>query len=121
MTVKISDSDYPIEYDPPKIVRGADWIGWAFDLMEDDNVTPINTTSYTAQMIIMESWNGETYKTLSIGSGITMTALSGLFNISLSKTDIDDLNFRTAVYKLIVTDDNGGMTPYFMGKLEIIG
>jgi hypothetical protein len=121
MTVKITDEDYPIQFDPPVIVRGADWIGFSFQHMEDDNVTPIDTTDYTAEMIIKESWNGETYKTLTIGDGITMTAAQGLFNISLDKTDIDALDFSKAVYKLLVTDDSGGITPYFMGNIEIVG
>ena len=121
MTVTITDEDYPIPFDPPVIIRGADWIGFAFQHMEDDNVTPIDTTGYTAEMIIMESWNGETYKTLAIGDGITMTAAQGLFNVTMSKTTIDTLDFRKAVYKLIVTDDSAGKTCYFMGNLEIVG
>lgn len=121
MTVKITDEDYPIQFDPPVIVRGADWIGFAIQHMEDDNVTPIDTTGYTASLIIAESWNAEAYLTLSIGSGITMTAASGLFNISMTKAVVDGLDFRTAVYKLIITDAGGGITPYLMGKLEIVG
>lgn len=121
MTTKITDEDYPISYDPPVIVRGADWIGFAFQHMEDDNVTPIDTTGYTAEMIISESENGEVYTTLSIGSGITMTAASGLFNISLTSTAIALLDFRTAVYKLIVTDSGGSKTAYFMGNLLVKG
>jgi len=121
MTVKTTDEDYPIAFDPPIIVRGADWIGFSFQHMEDDNVTPIDTTGYTAEMVIKESWNGETYKTLTIGDGITMTAAQGLFNVALNKAAIDLLDFSKGVYKLIVTDDNAGITPYFMGNIEIIG
>ena len=121
MTVRITDEDYPYKYDPPVIVRGADWIGFSFQHMEDDNVTPIDTTDYTAEMIIMESWNGGQYKALTIGDGITMTAAQGLFNVAMSKTTIDTLDFRKAVYKLIVTDDNAGKTCYFMGNVEIVG
>ncbi len=117
----ITEEDYPIHYDPPVIVRGADWIGWAFQQMEDDNVTPIDTTGYTASMIIKESWNGDTYKTLTIGDGITMTASTGLFNITMSKATVDTLDFSTAVYKLVVVDDNDGETCYFMGNLRMVG
>lgn len=121
MTVKITDEDYPISFDPPVITRGADWVGFAFQHMEDDNVTPIDTTGYTAEMVIMESWNGELYKTLSIGSGITMTAAQGLFNVTMSKEDVDALDFSKAVYKLIITDSGAHKTCYFMGNIEIIG
>jgi len=121
MTVKITEEDYPILFDPPVIVRGADWIGFAFQHMQDDNATPIDTTGYTAEMIIKESWNAETYKTLTIGDGITMTAAQGLFNVTMSKATIDTLDFRKAVYKLVVTDSSAGQTCYFMGNLEIVG
>ena len=121
MTVQIFDEDYPISFDPPVVIRGADWIGFAFQHMEDDNVTPIDTTGYTAEMVIKESWNGETYKTLTIGDGITMTAAQGLFNVSMSKATIDTLDFKSGVYKLIVTDSSNSPTCYFMGTIEIIG
>jgi len=121
MTVKITDEDYPIRFDPPVIVRGADWIGFAFQHMEDDNVTPIDTTGYTAEMLIMESWNGELYKTLTTASGIVMTAATGMFNVAMDKAAVATLDFSRAVYKLIVTDDNGNITPYFMGTIEVIG
>jgi hypothetical protein len=115
---KITDETYPVNYDPPPMVRGADW-HWAFQFMEDDNVTPIDTTGYTCSMVIRESENGETYATLSIGSGITMTAASGLFNIDLDDSVVDAYDWRTAEYKLIVTDDSGGKTPLFVGRLRI--
>lgn len=121
MTVQIIDEDYPIPFDPPVIIRDADWIGFAFQHMEDDNVTPIDTTGYTAEMVIKDSWNGETYKTLTIGDGITMTAAQGLFNVVMSKEDIDALDFSKAVYKLVITDSSDNKTCYFMGNIEIVG
>lgn len=121
MTTKISDEDYPIQYDPPAMIRGADWIGFAFQHMEDDNVTPIDTTGYTAEMIISAAENGEVYKTLTIGDGISMTAATGLFNVTMSNADIAALDFRTAIYKIIITDSSANKTCYFMGKLLVKG
>lgn len=117
----ITDEQYPVTYDPPIIVKGADWIGTAFQLMQDDNITPLDTTGYTAEFIIYSSENGETYTTLTVGSGITHTPAQGLFNIVLTESTIDALDFKTANYKFIVTDSGGGSTPFFMGRLKIVG
>lgn len=123
MTTRIEDEEYPIEHDMPSMVRGSDWIGFAFQIMEDDNVTPKNTTGYDAEMIITEEgWNAATpYATLTVGSGITHTASQGLFNFSIAKATIDTFDWRTAVYKINITDSGGGITPYFMGRMFIKG
>jgi len=121
MSTRITEEDFPINFDPGVIVRGADWPGFAFQLVEDDNVTPLDTTGYTVSMPVSASENGEVYTTLSIGSGITMTAASGLFAVNLTDTAVDAFNFRTAIYKLIVTDAGGIKTCYFMGKLLVKG
>lgn len=118
----IRDEEYPVTYDPPVIVRGADWIGTSFQLMEDDNITPKNTTGYTAEFIIYSSENGETYTTLTIaGGGIEHTPAQGLFNIVLTEAVIDTLDFKTANYKFIVTDSSDSPTCFFMGRLKVIG
>ncbi len=121
MTTTITDEDYPVRFDPPVITRGADWMGFSFQHLEDDNVTPIDITGYTAEMVIKDSWEGVTYRTLINGSGITMTASTGIFSVSLAEADVAALEFKSAVYKLIVTDASGNVTPYFTGKLEVIG
>lgn len=119
---RITDEDFPVNYDPPVIVKGADWIGTAFQLMEDDNITPKDTTDYTAEFIIYSSENGEVYSTLTIAGGnIAHTPAQGLFNISLAETDIDALDFKSANYKFIVTDTNSSPTCFFMGRLKVIG
>lgn len=122
MTTRIEDEEFPVEHDMPPIVRGSDWIGFSFQEMEDDNVTPRDTTGYDAEMIIAEEgWNGSIYKTLTVGAGITHTASQGLFNFELSKADIDLFDWRTAVYKIIITDSGGGLTAYFMGRMFVKG
>lgn len=122
--VKITNEDYPVILkegtDLPYLVRGANW-HWAFQLMEDDNVTPIDTTGYTCTITIYESENGKEYGTLTIGSGITMTAASGLFNVDIDDSVVDAYPFRNAKIKVIVTDDLGDKVPFFLGKLEFAG
>lgn len=122
--VKITNEDYPVILkegtDLPYLVRGANW-HWAFQLMEDDNVTPIDTTGYTCTITIYESENGKEYGTLTIGSGITMTAASGLFNVDIDDSVVDTYPFRNAKIKVIVTDDLGDKVPFFLGKLEFAG
>ena len=121
---KITDELYPVMLkegvDLPYLVRGADW-HWAFQLMEDDNVTPIDTTDYTCTIEIKESVNGEPYATLTNGSGVTMTAASGLFNVDISDTAVDAYPFKTAIFKVILTDDTGDKVPFFLGTLKFVG
>lgn len=122
MTTRIEDEEYPVNHDLPTMIRGSDWIGFAFQIMEDDNVTPKNTAGYSAEMVIAEEgWNGNTYGTLTVGDGVTHTASQGLFNFSRAQANVDAYKFRTAVYKIFVTDSGGGVTPYFMGRIFIEG
>lgn len=116
---KITEENYPVVYDLPDMVHGADW-HWAFQLMDDDNVNPIDTTGYACTMEIKAGQNGEVYDTLSIGDGITMTAATGLFNFELSASTVDSYDWSDAVYKIIVTDDTGGKTPLFIGSLKFV-
>ncbi len=122
MTTRIEDEEYPVRHDLPPMIRGSDWIGFSFQIMEDDNVTPKDTTGYSAEMVIAEEgWNGNVYDTLTVGDGITHTSSQGLINFSIAQATVDAYKFRTAVYKILVTDDNGGITPYFMGRMFIEG
>lgn len=123
MTSKITDEKYPIHIkqdDLQELVHGADW-GWSFQLMENDNVTPIDTTGYACVMEIREGENGELYDSLSIGDGITMTAASGLFNIRIDDSVVDTYTWRTATFKVIITDTSSNKTPFFIGKLTFAG
>jgi hypothetical protein len=121
MTNIITDEAYPVHYDPPPMVRGADWQALAFQLMENDGVTPKDVTDYTAALTLMADWNGEVYDTLIIGDGITLTAASGLFNISRTKEDIDAYDFQRAVYKFIVTNSSGDREGWFIGTVQVVG
>ena len=114
MTVGIS-GELPFRRDW-KMKRGADW-GRAIKLREDDGVTVINTTSYSMTMTIRAGANGETYATLTIGSGITNTAAEGLFTLGLSAAAVDALDFATAEYEIQITDAGGGKFVAFVGEL----
>lgn len=122
--IKITDENYPVmlkdETDLPLLVRGAHW-HWAFQLMEDDAVTPKDTTNYTCTVTIYESENGATYSTLTNGSGVTMTAAIGKFNVDISDTTVDTYPFKTAKFKVVLTDDTGNKTALFMGALRFAG
>lgn len=119
---KTTDEKYPVrlnESDLDELVHGADW-GWGFQLMQDDNVTPVDTTGYTCEIQIRESENGELYDTLTIGSGITMTAASGLFNVRIDDSQVDTYKWSTAVFKVIVTDSSSNKKPFFIGRLRFV-
>ncbi len=118
-SVKIKDEQFPVRLtkdDLRELVHGTDW-HWSFQLMEDDNITPIDTTNWVCTIYLLESENGETYDTLTNGDGITMTAAQGLFVVDISDTTVDTYNFRSCIFKVIMTDDTGDKTPYFLGKL----
>lgn len=122
--VKITEEMYPVllkeGIDLPYLVRGANW-HWAFQLMEDDNVTPLDTTGWVCTITIKESENGRNYATLTNGSGVTMTAATGLFNVDIDDSVVDTYPFKTAVFKVIMTDDTGDKAPYFLGTLKFAG
>lgn len=103
-----------IEFDP--LVHRADW-HFAFQLMDDD-VNPSNTSGYTCAITISAGQNGEVYDELSIGDGITMTAATGLFAVDLDDEVVDTYDWQTAEFLVIVTDNLGGKTPYFLGQLK---
>lgn len=118
---KTTDEKYPVRIaddELDEMVHGADW-GWAFQLMQDDNVNPIDTTGYTCEIQFRESENGELYDTLTIGDGITMTAASGLFNILIDDSVIDTYTFSTAVFKVIVNDGTN-KKPFFIGRVRFV-
>lgn len=117
MAFKITEEVFPVRYDLPPMTHKADW-HWAFQMFDDDGVTPQNTTGYTCTMYFRQSVNGEVYATLTIGSGITMTAGSGLFNVDLDKIVIDMYDFQEAEYLVIVTTNTNDDMPMFFGKVR---
>ena len=119
-TVTTEESRYPVYLRPEdfdELVHGADW-HWAFQLFEDDGVTPKDITSWSCDIYLLESENGEEYAHLTTSSGITITTASGLINVDISDTTIDTYNFRSCVFKVIVKDDTGDKKPYFIGRLS---
>lgn len=119
-TYRIEEEQLPVRYDPPKLMKGADWLGFSVQIMQDDGINPQDTTDYTCEIIVQSGQNGETYATLSIGSGITHTAANGLFAVYLDDSVVAGYDWKTADYKMIVTTDAGKKIPYFYGKLGFI-
>jgi len=113
-----------IRTEPPikrdwRMKKGADWHR-TIKLKESDGVTAKNTTGYTMTMTIKSAPNGETFATLSIGSGITHTPSAGQFNIDVTAAMIDTWDFATGVYEVQITDAGGGKTIPFMGEMVLI-
>jgi hypothetical protein len=101
------------------LVQGGDWHE-TINLFEDDQVTPKDTTGYTAEMTIFSSPNGETYDTLTIANGkITHTPASGQFNLDLTAAQIAEYDFTSAQRKFIITTDTGGKVPLIIGSVQV--
>jgi hypothetical protein len=111
-------AEAPIQRDW-KMKKGADWHR-TIKLKESDGVTAKNTTGYSMSMTIKAAPNGETYATLSVGSGITHTPSAGQFNLDLTAAVIDGYDFASAIYEIIITDASGGKTIPFMGEIVLI-
>ncbi len=121
-TIKTTDEKFPVrltDTDLNELVHGADW-HWSFQLFEDDGVTPVDTTSWTCNIYLLESENGKEYDHFTTSDGITMTAASGLFALDISDTLMDTYDFQSCVFKVIVTDDTGDKVPYFIGRLNFV-
>lgn len=118
-SLRITDEQYPVNVEFPPFVQGGDWY-WSIQLMQDDNVTPINTTGYAMEFEIRNGQNGEVYDLLTIGDGIVMTAASGLFTVGIPAVVINSYDWSSAKAKVIVTDNLGNKTPYFIGDLKFV-
>lgn len=98
--------------------RGADFHR-TIKLKESDGVTVKVTTDYSMTMTIKSAQNGETYATLTVGSGITHTPSAGQFNIDIVAATIDGYDFATALYEVQITDASGGKDIPFMGEIVL--
>lgn len=98
--------------------RGMDW-NWTLKLRENDSVTPKDTTGYTATMTIRDA-GGEIYKALTIGDGITHTPGIGQLNIRIPYTDINEFEFSSAEYDLIIVNTLDAHWCPFHGNIKVI-
>lgn len=99
--------------------RGADW-NTTIKLRENDGVTVKNTTDYTMTMTIKSSSNGDVFDELTIDDGITHTPASGQFNLKVPYSDVNEYQFTSAIYDLIVVNADGDHVCYFHGNVKVI-
>ena len=98
--------------------RGMDW-NWTIRLLENDGVTAINTTGYTATFTI-KAPGGAVYDTLVIDNGITHTPVNGQFNIGRAYTTIDGYEFSSAEYDLIFVNTLSKHWCAFYGNIKVM-
>jgi len=102
----------------PVLTPGTDW-KWSF-YYTDDNALPVNTTGYTAKMDIREYGpNGNLIKTLTTTSGITMTPTNGQFDVAFLAADTANIAVDVVVFDIFVTDNAGGVEPWYCGTIPI--
>ena len=100
--------------------QGSDWHA-TIKLKEDDRITAKDTTDYAMTMTIKSAPNGETYDTLTIGTGmIVHTPAGGQFNINRTAAQIAAYDFTSAVYDIIIEDASGGLTCPFYGEIVVL-
>jgi hypothetical protein len=110
---------FPIRKDI-QIPRLGDWHRTII-LLQDDKVTPIDTTGYTMTMTIRSSLNGEVYDTLTIANGkIVHTPASGQFNLNLTAAEIAAYDFVRAVYDIAYVDGSANTTHLLTGSVEVV-
>jgi hypothetical protein len=85
---------------------------------QDSTGTPINLTGYTATFAIGNSYNGATVLTLTVGSGITITASTGTITVhaTSSQTAITDGSY---VAELVITSSAGVATSLLKGAIVV--
>jgi hypothetical protein len=84
---------------------------------QDDAGTPINLTGYTAAFAIASGYNQTPLISLSVGSGITITALTGTIAISCSAALTDTLTGSGYVAELVLTSASGVETSLLKGYI----
>jgi hypothetical protein len=104
-----------------EITRGGDWHE-TIELLEDDKVTPKDTTGYTMSMFILSRHqNGDLYDTLTVANGkIVHTPVSGQFNLNLTAAQIDAYEFTSAVRRVVFDDGAGNTTPLMIGNVRVV-
>lgn len=89
---------------------------------QDDNVTPINLTGYTATFNVYDRKGGSIVATLTNGSGITVTAASGTIQVDSSPAQVAawKLSDGKGAYDLSIASASGTTNRVLLkGTLEI--
>jgi len=94
---------------------------WSVTLtVKDSNNVAKDLTGYTAKMQFRNKANGAVYDTLETGgSGITITALSGLIEIAMTAAETAALTFTRGVYDIYIKSSGGTYTYLLKGDVYI--
>ena len=96
--------------------------GWnqTFTLKQDDG-TAYNFTGSTVTLTVRDKPGGTTIATLTSGSGLTITAASGIVTVTRTASQLAAWNTNTAAYDFTVVDGAGNATPWFMyGSITLV-
>lgn len=119
MSEQVIVTELPMRWDQ-KAQRRADWT-MTIQLLEDDQVTPKNTTGYGMTVYIRAAPNGALYDQLEVGSEITHNPGQGLFTVRVPAATIGAYTFSRAVYDVQLTDNSGGKIVPFYGDFLVEG
>lgn len=102
------------------IEQGADWQP-VFQYLDEDGMTPIDLTGYSARMQIRQTaWDPTVLADMTTGNGkITISAPTGEVAIHLTAAETSALSFATAVYDLEIVAPNGLVTRLAAGALAL--
>jgi hypothetical protein len=98
------------------IDQARDW--YLTVVYKDPNGTPINLTGYTANFAMSQGYNNATALSLSVGSGITITAASGQIDLHATQTQTN-IPAGTYTAELIVSSGSGIETSLLKGNLVV--
>lgn len=119
MPEQVIVTELPMRWDQ-KMQRRSDFT-MTIQYLEDDEVTPKNTTGYSMSIFIRAAPNGELYDELQVGAEITHTPAEGLFTVRVPAATVDGYKFSRAVYDVQVTDNAGAKSVPFTGDIVVGG
>ena len=106
-------------YWPRRVFQNSGW-NESFSLKQDDG-SAYNLTGATVTLTIRDKQGGNVIETLTSGSGLTITAASGLIAVKRTAAQLAAWNASRVHYDLVVLDSGGNSTPFFMyGPIDVV-
>jgi hypothetical protein len=100
------------------IDQGSDW--FTTFVYKDSAGTVINLTGYTAALQIRDTYaDSATDLSLTVGSGITITAASGKIDVRATAAQTGAIAAGQYVYDLEITSSGGVVTRLVQGKITV--
>lgn len=102
------------------INQGADFL-ISFQYLEDDAVTPVDLTGYTARMQIRPNANSTTvyFDGTTENGRIVITPAEGVVSVNIPNSETTDMNFMYGAYDLEIVSDGGVVTRLVQGKVVL--